>query len=73
MTRGGFPTGGSEYGGYAGRIQPDPHPFGDGEGDAAEQLQAAFATDPADESSTPERVVEEWRRQGKEDTRKQNG
>lgn len=61
-----FPQGGSEYGGYPGRIQPPPHdpadvPF--------EQLQIAYAVDPDDyvtpdtEAAALERLLKEGRDQ----------
>lgn len=61
-----YPKGGSEYGGYPGLIQPEPHNPKDV---ASEQLMLTYLTDPADEQSTPERVADELRRQGKADLR----
>ena len=68
-----YPKGGSEYGGYPGLVQPEPHPFGDGKGSASEQLLAAYLTDAADAESSPQSVVDSLRAQGRKDQAKQNG
>jgi hypothetical protein len=65
-----FPRGGSEYGGYPGLVQPEPHDVRDS---ASEQLMLTYLTDPDDEASTPERVADDIRRQGRADRTKQNG
>lgn len=65
-----FPKGGTEYGGYPGLIQPEPH---DITSSASEQLMLAQLTDPADETSSVESVAEDVRRQGRADRPKQNG
>jgi len=65
-----YPKGGSEYGGFPGLIQPEPH---DVKKSAHEQLMLAQLTDPADEASTPEKVADTIRAQGRKDARKQNG
>jgi hypothetical protein len=65
-----FPKGGSEYGGYPGLVQPEPHDVRD---EAHEQMMAVYMTDSADETSTPEKVIDGIRRQGRVDRGKQNG
>jgi hypothetical protein len=65
-----YPKGGSEYGGFPGLIQPDPHEV---TMSATEQLMAAQLSDPADASSGIESVTDEIRRQGRADRAKQNG
>lgn len=65
-----YPRGGTEYGGYPGLIQPEPHSVED---DAAEQLMLAQLTDPADQESSIETVADEIRAQGRIDRGKQNG
>lgn len=59
-----FPKGGSEYGGYPGLIQPEPHSVSDS---AEEQLLSVYRTDPAEATSTPEEEVSKIRRQAKRD------
>lgn len=65
-----YPRGGSEYGGFPGLIQPEPH---DIRTSAAEQLMLAQMTDPADVESSVESVADDIRAQGKKDGAKQNG
>lgn len=65
-----YPRGGSEYGGYPGLVQPEPH---DITTDAGEQLMLAYLTDPADPSSSVESVADDIRRQGAIDRIKQHG
>lgn len=65
-----YPKGGSEYGGYPGLVQPEPH---DPNKVASEQLMLTYLTDPADEGSTPETVADAIRAQGVKDRGKQNG
>jgi hypothetical protein len=66
-----YPKGGSEYGGYPGLIQPEPH---DVANSATEQLMLMklASTDPSDEDS-PDQVAERIRAQGRIDREKQNG
>lgn len=68
-----YPKGGSEYGGYPGLIQPEPHPVGDGKGEAEEQLHMLYRTEPADETDTVAKQVDIVRKQGAIDRGKQNG
>lgn len=56
-----FPKGGSEFGGYPGRVQPKPH---DVKTSASEQLQAVYATDESDDSFGVEEVVDGWLKDG---------
>lgn len=65
-----YPRGGSEYGGYPGLVQPEPHQIAD---DVTEMLTLAYLTDPADASSSVEAVADDIRRQGRIDRGKQNG
>lgn len=65
-----YPRGGSEYGGYPGLVQPEPH---DVRKDAREQLMAMQLTDPADPDSSVETVVDSIRAQGVIDRSQQNG
>lgn len=65
-----YPRGGSEYGGYPGLVQPEPHDVHDS---ASEQLMLAYLTDPAEEGSTPEKVADDIRAQAVKDRGKQNG
>lgn len=65
-----YPRGGTEYGGYPGFIQPEPH---DIRMNAGEQLALEHLTDPADEKSSVESVADDIRRQGRIDRDKQNG
>lgn len=65
-----YPKGGSEYGGFPGLIQPEPH---DVKKSAHEQLMASYLTDEGDVNSTVESVVDGIRKQGKKDRSKQNG
>lgn len=65
-----YPKGGSEYLGYPGLVQPEPHDVMDV---AAEQLMLAQLSDPADASSGIESVADDIRRQGRIDRSKQNG
>jgi len=53
-----FPKGGSEYGGYPGPYQPAPHDVADV---PYEQLNLATQTDPSDEESSVETVLEAHR------------
>jgi hypothetical protein len=65
-----YPKGGSEYGGYPGLVQPEPH---DVRMSAKEQLMAAQLSDAADATSGIESVVDDIRSQGAIDRTKQNG
>jgi hypothetical protein len=65
-----YPRGGSEYGGFPGLVQPEPHDISK---DATEQLQLMHLTDPADPESSIEKVADAIRAQGQIDGRKQNG
>jgi hypothetical protein len=65
-----YPRGGSEYGGFPGLIQPPPH---DPTKDARESLMLLKFTDPADETSTPEKVADGIIQQARKDGGKQNG
>lgn len=65
-----YPKGGSEYGGFPGFIQPEPHDIRDS---ASEQLSLMVQTDAADESSSIESVADDIRQQGRIDRAKQNG
>jgi hypothetical protein len=65
-----YPRGGSEYGGFPGLIQPPPH---DPSKVASEQWMLTKLTDPADETSTPEKVADEIIQQARKDGGKQNG
>lgn len=65
-----FPRGGSEYGGYPGLIQPLPHEV---ENSPTEQIMLAYLTDPADETSSPESVADDIRKQARADRAKQHG
>lgn len=58
-----FPSGGSEYGGYPGLIQPAPH---DPEDSSAEMATLTVRSDPDDEASGPLTVAEADRVRGKE-------
>lgn len=49
-----FPSGGTEYGGRPGLIQPLPHDVADHPKEAA---ALAIRTDPADPTSSPETVL----------------
>jgi hypothetical protein len=51
---------GSERGGFRGPIAPPPHEV---ETSAAEQAMLVYMTDPADATSTPEKVLEELMKQ----------
>jgi hypothetical protein len=57
-----FPQGGTEFGGYPGLVQPAPH---DPEDVASEQLSALYGTDPGVETSSPEGVIAQRRRDGR--------
>lgn len=57
---GKMPPGGSEYGGYPGLIQPEPHKW---EESASEQLSLAFKTDSTEVESSPGSVAEELRKE----------
>jgi hypothetical protein len=65
-----FPRGGTEYGGHAGLVQPEPH---DIKKEPAEYWMLIKQTDPADEADTPEKAADRIRSQGRIDTEKQNG
>jgi hypothetical protein len=65
-----YPRGGSEYGGYPGLVQPEPHDVND---DSNELLMLAQLTDPADPASSIESVADDIRRQARIDRIKQNG
>lgn len=65
-----YPRGGSEYGGYPGLIQPEPH---DVKMSAEEQLMLAQLTEAADPASSIESVADDIRRQARIDRTKQNG
>jgi hypothetical protein len=66
-----YPKGGSEYGGYPGLIQPEPH---DVANSPTEQLMLMkmTSTDPSDEDS-PDKLAERIRAQGRADQAKQTG
>lgn len=68
-----YPKGGTEYGGYPGLIQPEPHPVGDGKGLASEQLMMLYATDPADPADTVEKATDRVRQQAVIDRVNQHG
>lgn len=57
-----FPKGGSEYGGFPGLIQPEPHEVKDS---ASEQLMTTYFTDPADPESSPEKEIDRIREEGR--------
>lgn len=65
-----YPTGGAEYGGYPGLVQPKPHEVLDS---GPEQLMLSYLTDPADASSSVESVADDIRAQGRIDRTKQHG
>lgn len=65
-----YPRGGSEYGGFPGLVQPEPHEV---KTSAGEQLMAMQMTDAADPASSIESVVDDIRAQGRIDRTKQNG
>lgn len=73
MAGSGYPKGGSEYGGYPGLIQPEPHPTAEGEMPAHERWMLEKLTDPADAASSPETVADDLRKQGRADRVKQHG
>lgn len=58
-----FPQGGSERGGLRGPIAPPPHDVKDS---VHEQAWLVYETDPADPTSTPEKVYAEWQKQVRE-------
>lgn len=62
MARGGFPSDGSEYGGYPDLIQPEPHNVADS---VSDQLLATYATDPADSEDSVEKQVDIIRARGR--------
>ena len=64
-----YPRGGSEFGGYPGLIQPEPHKVSDS---ATEQLMLTYLTDTDDASSTPESVADAIRAQSRKDRPLQN-
>lgn len=65
-----YPKGGTEYGGYPGLVQPEPHEV---TMSAEEQLMAAQLSDAADATSGIESVVDDIRAQGRIDRTKQHG
>jgi hypothetical protein len=65
-----FPRGGTEYGGYPGLVQPEPH---DVRKDGPEQLMLAQMTEPADASDGIEQTADRVRTQGRADRTKQHG
>lgn len=65
-----YPRGGSEYGGFPGLIQPEPH---DIKKDAREQLMLAQLTEAADPADSIEAQADRVRQQGRIDRPKQNG
>jgi len=65
-----YPRGGSEYGGYPGLVQPEPH---DVRTSAKEQLMLAQLTESADPSDGIEQAADRIRRQARVDRPKQNG
>jgi hypothetical protein len=65
-----YPKGGTEYGGYPGLVQPEPHDVKDS---ATEQLMLAQMTEAGDASSSIESVADDIRKQGRIDRTKQHG
>jgi hypothetical protein len=65
-----YPRGGSEYGGFPGLVQPEPHEV---KTSATEQLMLAQLTEAGDPESSIESVTDDIRRQGRIDGSKQNG
>lgn len=65
-----YPRGGSEYGGFPGLVQPEPH---DVKKDAQEQLMLAQLTEAADPADSIEAATDRVRAQGRVDRTKQNG
>lgn len=62
MARGGFPSDGSEYGGYPDLIQPEPHNIADS---AFEKNMLAQLTDSADPEDTIEKQADIIRARGR--------
>jgi hypothetical protein len=65
-----YPRGGSEYGGFPGLVQPEPHKIEDS---ATEMLTLAYQTDPAEASDGVEQAADRIRRQARADRTKQHG
>lgn len=65
-----YPRGGTEYGGYPGLVQPEPHEV---KNSATEQLMLAQLTEAADPADGIEQAADRIRQQGRADRSKQHG
>jgi hypothetical protein len=65
-----YPRGGSEYGGFPGLVQPEPH---DVRSSGPEQLMLAQMTEAADAGDGIEQAADRIRRQARIDRPKQHG